>query len=229
MKMKNKVLTVLTVLPLITTAIVLRFMPDKIPAHYDAAGNIDRWGSKYESFVLPGIIVIMTLFWLCFIKYFENKQKKSTNDKEVKESENNAKMLYYVADSMAIMFGVMQYFILYSAFVASKGEFTASAVDFSVVTNVCMGIMFIVLGNILPKAKKNSIVGVRTVWSMHNDRTWATSNRMGGVLLMLSGVLTILESLIIGGILSTFVMLGILVLDTILSMVYSYKMYQKYR
>lgn len=227
--MKNKILTVLTVLPLIITAVVLRFMPDKIPAHYDAAGNIDRWGSKYESFILPCIIVVMTLFWLCFIKYFENKQKKSTNEKEMIESANNAKLIYYVADSMAVMFGIMQCFILYSAFIASKGEFTVSAVDFSVVTNVCMGIMFIVLGNILPKAKKNSIVGVRTVWSMHNDRTWATSNRMGGVLLMLSGVLTILESLIIGGILSTFVMLGILVLDTILSMVYSYKMYQKYR
>ncbi|MBE5927030.1 MAG: DUF1648 domain-containing protein [Lachnospiraceae bacterium] len=227
--MKNKILTVLTVLPLIITAVVLRFMPDKIPAHYDAAGNIDRWGSKYESFVLPGIIVIMTLFWLCFIKYFENKQKKSTNDKEVKESENNAKMLYYVADSMAIMFGVMQYFILYSAFVASKGEITTSAVDLSVVTNVCMGLLFIVLGNVLPKAKKNAVVGVRTVWSMHNDITWTKSNRMGGIVLIICGLLTILESLIIGGVASTFIMLGLLIISTIIITVYSYKIYQRNR
>lgn len=229
MKMKNKILTILTVLPLIITAVVLRFMPDKIPGHYDAAGNIDRWGSKYESFILPCIIVVMTLFWLCFIKYFENKQKKSTNEKEINESANNAKMIYYVADSMAIMFGVMQCFILYSAFIASKGELTTSAVDFSVVTNVCMGLLFVVLGNMLPKAKRNSVIGVRTVWSMHNDETWAKSNRMGGILLMISGFLTIIESLIIGGIASTFIMLGILIASTIISTVYSYKVYQKYR
>jgi uncharacterized membrane protein len=171
----------------------------------------------------------MTLFWLCFIKYFENKQKKSTNDKEINESANNAKMIYYVADSMAIMFGVMQCFILYSAFIASKGELTTSAVDFSVVTNVCMGLLFVVLGNMLPKAKRNSVVGVRTVWSMHNDETWAKSNRMGGILLMISGFLTIIESLIIGGIASTFIMLGILIASTIISTVYSYKIYQRNR
>lgn len=229
MKTKNKILTVLTVLPLITTAIVLRFMPERIPAHYDAAGNIDRWGSKYESFVLPGIIVIMTLFWLCLIKYYENKQKRTTNEKEIKESENNAKILYYVADSMAIMFGVMQCFILYSAFVVSEGKLSTTAIDINVITNVCMGLLFIVLGNMLPKAKKNAVVGVRTVWSMHNDKTWAKSNRMGGILLIISGLLTILESLIIGGIISTFIMLGILLIVTVAITIYSYKVYRKYK
>ena len=32
---------------------------------------------------------------------------------------------------------------------------------------------------ILPKAKPNSVAGVRTVWAMHNDKTWAESNRFG--------------------------------------------------
>ena len=229
MKTKNKILAFLTILPLIITTVVLRFMPEKVPAHYDAAGNIDRWGSKYESFVLPGIIVIMTLFWLCLIKYYENKLKKTTNEKEIKESVNNAKILYYVADSMAIMFGVMQYFILYSAFMASEEKLSTSALDLSIITNVCMGLLFIVLGNMLPKAKKNAVVGVRTVWSMHNDKTWAKSNRMGGILLIICGLLTILESLIIGGNISTFIMLGILIIFTVVITIYSYKVYQKYK
>ena len=33
----------------------------------------------------------------------------------------------------------------------------------------------------MTKAKKNSVVGVRTVWSMHNDNTWRKSNLIGDV------------------------------------------------
>ena len=44
----RKALWILTALPIIATAFVLQFMPDRIPAHYDFSGEIDRWGSKYE-------------------------------------------------------------------------------------------------------------------------------------------------------------------------------------
>lgn len=229
MKTKNKILIALTVLPLIITAVVLKFMPERIPAHYDAAGNIDRWGSKYESFVLPGIIILMTLFWFGIIKYYENKQKKSTDEKVVEESSNNAKVLYYVADSMAVMFGVMQCFFLYSAYTASVKAAETSIIDINIITCVCMGLMFIVIGNILPKAKLNSLLGVRTVWSMHNDQTWAVSNRFGGLLLVGCGILTIVSALIVGGKMSIFVMLGLLVVCTIIITVYTYFAYKRYK
>ena len=60
--MKNKILWIVTFIPTIVTAIVLKIMPDQVPMHYDAAGNIDRWGSKYENFIFPVIIIGMTLF-----------------------------------------------------------------------------------------------------------------------------------------------------------------------
>ena len=40
-------------LPLVITAVALQFMPDTVPLHYNAAGEIDRWGSKYESLLFP--------------------------------------------------------------------------------------------------------------------------------------------------------------------------------
>ena len=42
--------------PLAATAVMVGwFLPDTIPAHYGVSGQVDRWGSKYECFVLPGI------------------------------------------------------------------------------------------------------------------------------------------------------------------------------
>ena len=60
--MKNKILWIISVIPLIVTLFVLRFLPDELPAHYDFEGNIDRWGSKYEELIFPIIILVLALF-----------------------------------------------------------------------------------------------------------------------------------------------------------------------
>ena len=46
-------------LPLAVTLIWLQFLPDRVPLHYDASGNIDRWGSKWENLLLPGVVLLM--------------------------------------------------------------------------------------------------------------------------------------------------------------------------
>ncbi len=227
--MKSKVLWVLTLLPMVITAVVLRFMPDKVPMHYNIAGEIDRWGSKYENFIFPVIIVVITLFWLILIRHYKKKQERLTDDKAIKEACNNEKILYYVAIGMAFMYGILQYFTLYGAYTASKGMENPFDIGFDEITNVLMGCFFIFLGNFLPKAKLNGAVGIRTVWSMHNDITWSKSNKFGGMALIICGVLTIIETLIIGGFASTIVMLGLLLLFLIVVCVYSYKMYKRYK
>lgn len=60
--MKNKILWLISAVPLIVTGIVLKSFPDKVPMHYDVSGNIDRWGSKNEQFIFPVFILCMTLF-----------------------------------------------------------------------------------------------------------------------------------------------------------------------
>ena len=37
-------------------------IPDQIPGHYNAAGEIDRWGSKLELLILPVVSVFVYLF-----------------------------------------------------------------------------------------------------------------------------------------------------------------------
>lgn len=36
-------------------------IPDRIPGHYNGAGAVDRWGSKWELFILPVAGVFMYL------------------------------------------------------------------------------------------------------------------------------------------------------------------------
>ena len=70
----KKLMWIVSVIPLLFTAVALQFMPDTIPMHSNFAGEIDRWGSKYESYIFPLLILAITLFWHLFTRYFEKKQ-----------------------------------------------------------------------------------------------------------------------------------------------------------
>ena len=112
----KKIMWIISFVSLAGTAIVLQFMPDNVPMHYDMAGNIDRWGSKYENLLFPVIILAMSLFWTLFTRYYENKADKSQDEKEIAGAKSNAKVLSIVGLCMSVMFTVMQGFILYGSY-----------------------------------------------------------------------------------------------------------------
>ena len=49
-------------LPLVVTLAALLVLPAEIPMHYNAAGEVNRWGSKYEMLLLPLITLLMGVF-----------------------------------------------------------------------------------------------------------------------------------------------------------------------
>lgn len=201
-------------------------MNDKVAMHYDINGNVDRYGSKYENFIFPVSMIVITIFWLIFIWYYEKKAKSASQEKEREEAKSNAKVIYFVAGGMTVMFGVMQCFFLYGNLVQERDNLNYLPFDINVVTNVLLGILLIVLGNYLPKTKLNSTVGVRTPWSMQNDIVWAKSNRFGGMAGVFSGLVIIIQALLIKGMTSTLITVGIIVLFAIISTIYSYYIYK---
>jgi len=49
-------------------------------------------------------------------------------------------------------------------------------------------VQFIILGNVLPRARPNWWFGIRTPWTLSNDRVWVRTHRVGGYLLAGAGV-----------------------------------------
>lgn len=226
--MKNRVLWFITVLPMIITLSVIKFMPDKVPMHSDLMGNIDRWGSKYENFIFPIIIVALTIFWQCCLKYYNKKAQEAGDEKTRQEAMSNSKVIYVVALGMAVLFSIMHCIFMYSSVVEAKNNMTMNAIDVSQVMSIMLGIFFIVIGHFMPKCKSNSIVGLRTIWSMDNEQTWEESNYFAGKVFVVCGILTIIEGIFIEGFMSTAIMLAILIIGAIVSVIYSYKAYKKY-
>ena len=223
----KKIMWCAAMIPAIVTSIVLQFMPDKIPMHHDFAGNTDRWGSKTESFIFPIVILFVTFFWHLMILAFEKKAGRAETEKEQMEAESNAKFLSVVGISQAVMFGIMHYFIMYSSYRQASLGSTKATVDIAKISCILCGILFIVLGNFMTKAKKNVVAGLRTTWSMYNDNTWRKSNRIGAICLIIAGVLTVVTTVFANGMVSTILLLVYVLLAAIVAVWYSKKVYDQ--
>lgn len=222
----KKGMWIISFVSLAGTAIVLQFMPGSVPMHYDMAGNIDRWGSKYENLIFPIIILVMSLFWAMFIRFFEKKAGKASDEKESAGARSNARVLSIVGMSMAAMFTVMQGFILYGSYTEAVSGAERGSIDIGRVSCILMGVIFIVLGNFMTKTRINGVAGVRISWSMYNDHTWQRSNRFGAIAIMIAGVLTIITAVLMqSSFRAMMVMLGYIIIASLITVIYAHKVY----
>lgn len=215
MKKLNKIMLTLSILPILFTSVFLFFMNDTVPMHYNASGAVDRYGSKYENFIFPAIILLMYTFFIVYVKVYA---KFSTNS--VEKINNNVKITAIVVTSIIAAFNILQLVFLILAIL--KPDSTTFTDNVPFIINTVMALMLIIAGNFLPKTKRNSFIGVRTSWTESSDLAWYESNRAGGIAFVVTGVLTIIESSFIRGIDSTFVMAGILLASVAVAYIYAY-------
>lgn len=88
-----------------------------------------------------------------------------------------------------------------------------------------MGLLFIYIGWMLRKAKRNFFIGIRTPWTLSSDKVWDKTHQLGSILFMISGVLALIGSLF-GSNAIWFVMVPLLG-STMFLVVYSYMLYQR--
>lgn len=84
-----------------------------------------------------------------------------------------------------------------------------------------MGLLFILVGVLLRKAKRNFFIGIRTPWTLSSDRVWDQTHRLGSVLFVACGVLSLFGLLFPGETAFLMVIVPILVCTLVL-LVYSY-------
>lgn len=89
-----------------------------------------------------------------------------------------------------------------------------------------MGILFFFIGYLLRKAKRNFFIGIRTPWTLSSDYVWDETHRIGSVLFMVSGVLAFIGSFF-GGMLAFWFLFVPLIGSTLITVVYSYVLYQR--
>lgn len=213
MKSKYYVISALMFLTLIYTIIFIIISPDSIPMHYNVLGEIDRYGSKYEMIMLPIFVLISGIVPMLFAKHFKSKSDKSSE----KLSLNVGIVLVLMFIALYVLFSVMA--------LNSNIEY---GTDIGKVIIIAIGIFFTVLCNLMPKARLNSLFGIRTSWSIANEKTWQKSQRFGGYSGVICGIILVISGLVFSFEIGIIVTIVLITLWAVLSSIMSYVFYKKY-
>lgn len=189
MKTKKVVYYILMFLPFAVTLIALPFLPDTIPAHYGFDHQVTRWGSKYETLLYPLVSVLMGGFLLVMAKF---------SAKQEEHGRNNENVVVTTGIFILLLYNILNGYCLYTAFHAVE-DLSSLPVDINQMIFGITGALMIVVGNIMPKLRMNSVVGLRTRWSMKNEVTWKKSQRIGGISFIIGGILTIGVCMVLKG------------------------------
>ena len=211
MKARKMLFAVLTLLPLLVTLAALPFLPERIPAHYGADGLADRWGSKYEALIFPVVILFFGALMALITKWV---------GKQEKEGENNARVCLLAGLMSLGLFDAMTFFFLRLHFTGA--EELAVAGNLNGMLFALIGLGLILVGNVMPKLKMNSAIGLRTKWSMKNETVWKECQRFGGITAMVAGIAMIVAAVFLEGTACTAACIGVLAVMALADLGYSW-------
>jgi uncharacterized membrane protein len=89
-----------------------------------------------------------------------------------------------------------------------------------------VGLLFILIGFMIRKAKRNFFIGIRTPWTLSSDKVWDETHRVGSILFIASGVLALIGVFFGGGMAFLLILVPLLV-STVFLVIYSYVLYQR--
>ncbi len=147
-------------------------MPDKMASHWNSKGEVDSYMPKFWGvFMMPIIVTGMYILFL-FIPRIDPLKA------------NIAKFRNYFDRFIIVIVAFMFYIYLLTifwnlGFRFNLGQFMTPA----------LGFLFIVAGILIKHAKRNYFIGIRTPWTLANEKVWNKTHKLGANLFFIAGVL----------------------------------------
>lgn len=194
--------------PFVYLAVIWSRLPERVPVHWNASGEIDRWGNKLTLIVMLFLLPVLTYVILSAVSKIDPKKRMSLMGGK----------LYQLKFIMVLFMSLLALFIIYS----TKSQ-TISSPSF---VFAILGGLFMVLGNYFKVIKPNYFIGIKTPWTLENDEIWKKTHIFAGKLWFIGGLLIILGSLIFESSFFVKIFLTIVFCITIVPICYSYLKYK---
>lgn len=195
------------------TAAVYGRLPEQIPTSWDFNGNVE-YGSRTTLWMLVGFQVMLGIMQTVFPKIDPRKR-------------NYARFSSYYDGFFLLMQGV--FMVMWGIIVLEALQ--PGQVRTDKVVMILLGVMFLFIGNMLPKVKSNFYVGFRTPWALSDQEVWHKTQRLGGKTMFAGGILLLLAGIFLGGrqkgAAVMWIFLCILILSTGIPSVMSYLWWRK--
>ena len=197
--------SIITLLPVLVGILFWNDLPDTMAIHWGTNNAPDGFSSKAVAvFLLP--CILLALHWLCLIITQFDKKQQIQNKKALN-------LIFWIMPATSLLCAGTIYFAAFG---------TAS--NMLRLLPILFGVMFLVIGNYLPKVKQNQTLGIKLSWTMRNEENWNKTHRLGGKIWFIGGLVILAASLLpVGWMLGT--VFTVLAICVITPTVYSYQLY----
>ena len=159
---------------LVPFAISLAFysrLPERVPTHWNGAGEVNGYSSRLMAcFGIPGFMLLMAVV-INFAYMADPKRANIARSRELKQ--------------------ITRWFIVILAvLVQCITMLSGVGVELNVglLTSVPIAILFIVIGNYMPKCKQNYTLGIKLPWTLADEDNWNRTHRLAGYVWTLGGL-----------------------------------------
>ena len=199
--------SIVILLPILAGLLLWNRLPEQIPTHWGPTGEVDGWSTKSQAvFLMP--CVLLALHWICVLASTMDPKNKNQNKKAMT-------LVLWICPVITVLLSTL-----------TLGSALGWQPNVSMIMPVLMGILFMVIGNYLPKCTPNYTIGIKIPWTLNSEANWNATHRFAGKLWFVGGALLLPCSF-----LPTFwpaiALLVITLVMVIVPIVYSWRFYKR--
>lgn len=203
-KFKMVISSIVILLPVVFGLMMWNALPDTMAIHWGADGNADGFGGK--AFVVFGLPVILLLVhFICIFFTLKDKRQKEQNKK-----------------ALGLVFWIVPYLSLFVNGIL-YGIGLGKEINVMMMTSAMLGILFIIVGNYMPKTKQNSTLGIKISWTLNNEENWNKTHRFAGKVWVIGGFVMVFSMFQLN------LAIVAMLVCVIIPIVYSYNIYKKHQ
>ncbi|MDO4939864.1 MAG: SdpI family protein [Lachnospiraceae bacterium] len=192
---------IITLLPVAVGLLLWDKLPDQIATHFDMNNQPNGWsGKEFTVFGIPAILLICQLLCLCGTML-------DPKNKNISVKAFGVVIWIIPVCSIMVMFSCYGYALGY-------------VINIGTIAGVFLGIIFIALGNYLPKNKTNYTFGFRCPWTLNDEENWNYTNRIAGYCFVIGGILIIAAALLKKSILMIPIIILMVLIPYVVSFIY---------
>ncbi len=165
-----------TLLPIIAGLILWDKLPESVATHFGINGEADGFTSRaFAVFGLP--LFLLAVHWVCTIVTSVDPKKQNIDGKPLT-------LVFWICPTLSLLVNS----IIYAFAMNIK-------LDISMIMSLFFGVLFIIIGNYLPKCKQNYSLGIKVPWTLNSEENWNYTHRISGKLWVAGGIFIIFTSI----------------------------------
>lgn len=167
---RNLLTSAVIVLPCLLGLLLWKRLPQELPTHFSLAGQTNGWSAKgFAVFGIPLLCLVSQ--WLCLWG--------------MKRDEKNTRQNPRLTGVIAWTFPVISLTVSAMVFCAGLGL----KWDVGRILVLALGLLFLAMGNYLPKCRQNATLGIKLPWTLYSEENWNKTHRFGGKCWFIGGLM----------------------------------------